>query len=63
VDDANEHLANGAIGKNLLYGGNIYFHIAPNVITSFETTQVRTMYIGQGLRINNHYDLALAYFF
>jgi hypothetical protein len=63
VDDANEHLSNGAIGKNLLYGGNIYFHIAPNVITSCETTQVRTMYIGQGLRINNHYDLALAYFF
>ena len=63
VDDANERLNNGAIAKNLLYGGNIYFHIAPNVITSFETTQVRTMYIGQGLRINNHYDLALAYFF
>jgi hypothetical protein len=63
VDDANEHLVNGAIGKNLLYGGNVYFKIAPNVITSFETTQVRTMYIGQGLRINNHYDFALAYFF
>jgi hypothetical protein len=63
VDDANQHLGNGAIGKNLLYGGNIYFHLAPNVITSFETTQVRTMYIGQGLRINNHYDLALAYLF
>jgi hypothetical protein len=63
IDDANRRLIQGAIGKNLLYGGNLYFHIAPNVITSFETTQVRTMYIGQGLRINNHYDLALAYFF
>jgi hypothetical protein len=63
VDDANRYLVNGAIGKNLLYGGNVYFHIAPNVITAFESTQVRTMYIGQGLRINNHYDLALAYFF
>lgn len=63
VDDGNRHLIQGAIGKNLLYGGNVYFHIAPNVITAFETTQVRTMYIGQGLRINNHYDLALAYFF
>jgi hypothetical protein len=63
VDDSNRRLIRGAIGKNLLYGGNVYFHIAPNVITALETTQVRTMYIGQGLRINNHYDLALAYFF
>jgi hypothetical protein len=63
VDDGNRRLVNGAIGKNLLYGGNVYFHIAPNVITAFEATQVRTMYIGQGLRINNHYDLALAYLF
>jgi hypothetical protein len=63
VDDANEHLVAGAIGKNLLYGGNVYFHIASNVLTSFEATQLRTMYIGQGMRINNHYDLGLAYFF
>ena len=63
VDDANEHLMKGAIAKTLLYGGNLYFHVAPNVITAIETTQTRTMYIGQGLRINNHYDLALAYFF
>jgi hypothetical protein len=63
VDDENYRLTAGAIGKNLLYGGNVYFRIAPNVITSFETTQLRTMYIGQGLRINNHYDLALAYLF
>ncbi len=63
VDDSNEYLVAGSIGKNLLYGGNVYFHLAPNVITSLETTQVRTFYLGQGLRINNHYDLALAYFF
>ena len=63
VDDANRHLAAGSIGKNILYGGNVYFHVAQNVLTGFETTQVRTMYIGQGLRINNHYDLALAYLF
>jgi hypothetical protein len=63
IDDANYRLIAGSIGKNLLYGGNVYFHIAPNVITAIETTQLRTMYIGQGLRINNHYDLALAYLF
>jgi hypothetical protein len=63
VDDANFGLDRGAIGKNLLFGGNAFFHIAPNVITGFEATQVRTMYIGQGVRMNNHYDLALAYLF
>jgi hypothetical protein len=63
VDDANRSLDPGAIGKNLLYGGNAYFRVAPNVIVGFESTQLRTMYIGQGLRINNHYDLAFAYLF
>ncbi len=63
INDADQFLVRGAIGKNLLYGGNVYFRIAPNVITAFETTQLRTMYLGQGLRINNHYDLALAYLF
>ena len=28
-----------------------------------ETTQLRTLYLGQGVRINNHYDVAVAYFF
>jgi hypothetical protein len=28
-----------------------------------EASQVRTMYVGQRVRINNHYDLALAYLF
>jgi hypothetical protein len=63
VDDANRGLDRGAIGKNLLYGGNAYFRVAPNVIVGLESTQLRTMYIGQGLRINNHYDLAFAYLF
>jgi hypothetical protein len=63
VDDGNRGLDRGAISKNILYGGNSYFHVAPNVIVGLEATQVRTMYIGQGVRINNHYDLALAYLF
>lgn len=62
-DDRNAQLISGAIGKNLLYGGNLYFRLAPNVLLSWETTQVRTVYLGQGTRINNHYDLALAYLF
>jgi len=63
VDDASPRLGAGAIGKNLLFGGNSYFHLAPNVILGLEATQVRTVYVGQGTRINNHYDLALAYLF
>jgi hypothetical protein len=63
VDDANHELAASSIAKNLLYGANAYFRVAPNVLVGLETTQLRTMYIGQGMRINNHYDLALAYLF
>ena len=63
VDDNNRDLDAGGIGKNLLFGGNAYFRIAPNVLVGLEATQLRTMYLGQGIRINNHYDLALAYLF
>ena len=63
VDDANHELPAGAIAKNLLFGGNAYFRLAPNVLMGFEASQLRTMYIVQGMRINNHYDLALAYLF
>lgn len=62
-DDSNSDLNTGRIGKNLLFGGNVYYRVAPNVLVGFELTQLRTLYIGQGLRINNHYDLALAYSF
>jgi hypothetical protein len=62
-DDNNHDLTLGRIGKNLLYGGNVFYRLAPNVFLAFETTQLRTAYIGQGTLINNHYDLALAYMF
>jgi len=62
-DDTNDDLGTGRIGKNLLYGGNLFYRLAPNVQLGFETTQLRTLYLGQGTRINNHYDLALAYHF
>ncbi|HUB34425.1 MAG TPA: hypothetical protein VMA31_15410 [Bryobacteraceae bacterium] len=56
-------LAAGLITHNLMYGGNFFYRIAPNVLVGIETTQLRTLYISQGVRINNHYDLALAYLF
>ncbi len=62
-DDRNDELSAGRIGKNLLYGGNVYIRLAPNTLLGLEATQLRTFYIGQGVRINNHYDLALAYSF
>ena len=62
-DDRNSDLITGGIGKNFLFGGNVYFRIAPNVLLGWETTQVRTVYLGQGTQVNNHYDLALGYLF
>ena len=44
-------------------GTTAIYRLAPNVLLGLETTQIRTNYLGQGIRINNHYDLALAYHF
>jgi hypothetical protein len=55
-------LQGAGISRNLIYAGNFMYRLAPNVITSFEASQVRTRYFS-GLRLNNHYDLAIAYLF
>ena len=62
-DSRNRVLPLGQIGINLAYGANFFYRMAPNVIVSLEASQVRTNYIGMGQRLNNHYDLALAYLF
>jgi hypothetical protein len=62
-DSRNRDLLPGDIGYNHSYGGNFFYHIAPNVIVSFEAMHTRTLYLGPGLRMNNHYDLAIAYLF
>ncbi len=63
-DDRNSDLVvAGRIGKNLAYGANTMFRIAPNVILSFEGANIRTTYLGTGVRSVTHYDLALAYLF
>jgi hypothetical protein len=56
-------LANAALRSNLAWGGNLMFHLAPNVIASLEALQLRTKFLNSGLRINDHYDLAIAYLF
>jgi hypothetical protein len=62
-DDRNADLAPGSIAKNQEYAANIMYRLAPNVLTSFEFSQLRTTFLGGGTFLNPHYDLALAYLF
>lgn len=52
-----------SIGRNWMYGANFFYRLAPNVLLGAEVSQVRTSYVDSRLRLNNHYDLALAYLF
>jgi hypothetical protein len=61
-DRARDLAANG-ISRNIVYGGNTMWKLAPNVLASLEISQARTAYLISGFRLNNHYDLALAYLF
>lgn len=62
-DGRNRDLLPGDIARNYSWGGNFFYHLAPNVITSFEALQTQTTYLGPGIRLTNHYDLSLAYLF
>ena len=62
-DDRNSDLLDGAIGKNVLWGWNTAYQLAPNFIVALEGTNIRTTYLGSGTRQVNHYDLAFAYLF
>lgn len=62
-DDRNSDLLAGNIAKNQAYFGNLMYRMAPNVIVSIEGGQVRTTYMRFGTRLNDHYDLAIAYLF
>jgi hypothetical protein len=56
-------LAGNGISRNLAYGSNAMWKLAPNVIASIEYMRLRTTYLQTGTRLNDHYDLALGYFF
>ena len=56
-------LGEGDATRNLAYGVNLFYRLAPNVLFGPEISQFRTPYIGFGTRLVNHYDLALAYLF
>jgi hypothetical protein len=62
-DDRNSDLVFGNIVKNQAYFSNVMYRFAPNVMVSLEGGQVRTTYAGAGNRLNDHYDLAIAYLF
>ena len=51
------------VASNFQYGANLFYRIAPNVLVGPEISQIRTTLFSQMIRINNHYDLALAYLF
>ena len=56
-------LVSGSVRRNVIYAGNAIYKLAPNVLAAFEFSQNRTLYIVNGKRLNNHYDLAIAYLF
>ena len=62
-DNRDSDLLYGVIGKNQAYFGNVMYRMAPNVIVSLEGGQVRTTFVRAGNRLNDHYDLAIAYLF
>jgi hypothetical protein len=62
-DDRDADLRAGNIGQNRVGASNVMFRLAPNVLFSLEAMQVRTRYLGAGKRVNNRYDLAVAYQF
>jgi hypothetical protein len=62
-DDRNSFLPPGFMAKNQGYFGNVMYRLAPNVVVSLEGGQIRTTYSQIGNRLNDHYDLAIAYMF
>jgi len=59
-DDA---VAPDGVIRNVAAAANTFFRLAPNVVTGFEISQIRTDYkAGQHPRLN-HYDVYIAYLF
>ena len=62
-DNQRSQVYQGLIFKNEAYAANMIYRVAPNVLFSLEAMQLRTSYAKTGIRLNNHYDLGLAYLF
>ena len=61
--DVSADLISGFISRNQAYFANAQYRLGPNVILSLEGGQVRTKYFLVGPRLNDHYDLGVAYLF
>ena len=61
--DHPEDLAAGEITRNFVFAGNAIYRLGSNVLLGLEAAQIRTLYLAQPNRHNNHYDLALGYLF
>ena len=58
------NLVQGSITRNFVYAANLIpGNLRPTSGRRLEASQTRTEYLGSMLRLNNHYDLALAYLF
>ena len=62
-NDRAADLLSGDIHNNLMYGANAIYRLGPNVLLGAEVSQARTNYFLLPSRLNNHYDLAVAYLF
>jgi len=62
-DNRARDLAYAGLIRNLAYAGNLMYRLAPNVILSLETGQVRSNWLGEGNRLSNYHDLGFAYLF
>jgi hypothetical protein len=62
-NDRAADLLSGDIHNNRTYGGNAIYRLGSNVLIGAEISQVRTNYFLLPSRLNNHYDLSLAYLF
>jgi hypothetical protein len=62
-NDRAADLIYGDIHNNFMYAGNAIYRLGSNVLLGAEVSQVRTNYFLQPSKLNNHYDLSLAYLF
>jgi hypothetical protein len=62
-NDRRADLLSGDIHRNSMYAGNAIYRLGSNVLIGAEVSQVRTNYFLLPSRLNNHYDLSLAYLF
>jgi len=62
-NDRAADLMSGDIRRNFMYAGNAIYRLGSNVLLGMEVSQTRTNYFLLPSKLNNHYDLSLAYLF